>query len=123
MIVDDLIKILTDKYELPVIRQGSMSEDEAYPEEFFTFWNRDTDDHAHYDGDVYGYVWDFDINFYSTDPDRTYSVLDDAIKELKENGYIIDGRGHDVMSDEVTHTGRGVSVIFLEIQQNEEEKK
>lgn len=115
MIVDDLIEILTEKFELPVYRQGSLSEEEGYPEEFFTFWNNSTEDHAHYDDQVYGWVWDFDVNFYSTDPDRTYSVLDEAARELKKNGFIIDGRGYDAMSDEPTHTGRGIGVLFLQI--------
>ena len=114
MIVDTLIDILTDKYNLPVYRQGSLSADEAYPEEFFTFWNNSTEDHAHYADEVFGIVWDFDLNFYSTDPDRTYSVLSDAAKELKKHGFIIDGNGYDAMSDEPTHTGRGIGVLFLQ---------
>ena len=35
MIIDDLIDILTDEFNLPVYRQGSMSDDATYPEEFF----------------------------------------------------------------------------------------
>lgn len=115
MVVDDLIEILSDKFNLPVIRQGSLSDDDVYPDEFFTFWNNSTEDHAHYDDDVYGYVWDFDLNFYSTDPDRTYSVLAEAKAELKKHGFIIDGVGFDAFSDEPTHTGRGIGVLFLEI--------
>ena len=87
MIIDDLIDILTDEFNLPVYRQGSMSDDATYPEEFF----------------------------YSTDPDRTYSVIDTVAALLKSHGFTIDGRGHDVMSDEPTHTGRGIEVLYLQI--------
>lgn len=121
MIVDTLIDILSTKFEVPVYRQGSMSEDEAYPEEFFTFWNNGSEDHAHYDNDDYGIEWSFDVNFYSANPDRTYSVLDEARAELKKHGFIIDGRGYDVMSDEPTHTGRGIGVLFLQTEPDSEE--
>ena len=115
MIIDDLIDILTDEFNLPVYRQGSMSDDATYPEEFFTYWNNDSEDHSHYDNKDYGYVWDIDVNFYSTDPDRTYSVIDTVAALLKSHGFTIDGRGHDVMSDEPTHTGRGIEVLYLQI--------
>ena len=50
---DNLIEILST-FAYPVIRQGSLSDDEAYPENFFTFWNNDSSDHAHYDNIEYG---------------------------------------------------------------------
>ena len=120
MIVDTLIDILTNAYNVPVFRQGSLSDDAAYPDEFFTFWNSYTEDHSHYDDDDYGYVWSFDVNFYSTDPDRTYSVIADAERVLKDNGFIISGKGSDIPSDEPTHTGRGIEVEFLEISESED---
>ena len=35
---DKLIEVLSS-FGYPVIRQGSMTEDEAYPPTFFTIWN------------------------------------------------------------------------------------
>ena len=110
---DNLIKILST-FGYPVIRQGSLSDSEAYPEKFFTFWNNDSSDHAHYDNIEYGTVWDFDVNFYSIDPASTYSVLSQARHDLKAAGWIITGQGHDVASDEPTHTGRGMNAIYLQ---------
>ena len=110
---DNLIEILsTFGYE--VYRQGSMSDDEEYPETFFTFWNNDSPDHSHYDNSEYGTAWDFDVNVYSTDPALTYSVLADARIALKAAGWIIPGKGYDVASDEPTHTGRGINALYLE---------
>lgn len=80
---DQLIQLL-ETFKYPVIRQGSLSEEEAYPDSFFTFWNNDSPDHAHYDNTEYGTTWDFDVNFYSTDPAKTYSILSVARKSLKE---------------------------------------
>lgn len=110
---DNLIQILsTLKY--PVYRQGSMSDDEAYPPTFITFWNYDTPTHSHYDNSEYGYVWDFNIYVYSNNPDLTYSVLTDARTALKKAGWIVVGKGFDVQSDEPTHTGRGLEIHYFE---------
>lgn len=111
---DKLIEIL-EIFGYPVIRQGSLAPDKAYPESFFTFWNNDSPDHAYYDDDEYGTDWDFDVNFYSTDPQKTYNVLADARVKLKQNKWIVPGKGYDVASDEVTHIGRGMRVFYLEI--------
>lgn len=111
---DELIKIL-EIFGYPVIRQGSLAPDEVYPESFFTFWNNDSPDHAYYDDNEYGTDWDFDVNFYSTDPQKTYNVLADARVKLKQNKWIVPGKGYDVASDEVTHIGRGMRVFYLEI--------
>ena len=110
---DKLIEIL-ETFGYPVVRQGSLGPDEEYPDSFFTFWNNDSPDHAHYDNAEYGTEWDFDVNFYSIDPEKTYQVLANARIKLKQNKWIIPGKGYDVASDEVTHTGRGMRVFYLE---------
>ena len=111
---DNLIEIL-ESFGYPVYRQGSLTEDEAYPDSFFTFWNNDSPDHAHYDGEEYGTDWDFDVNFYSNNPEKTYKVLADARIKLKESKWIVPGKGYDVASDEVTHTGRGMRAFYLQV--------
>nr|DAU64764.1 MAG TPA: Protein of unknown function (DUF3168) [Bacteriophage sp.] len=111
---DNLISIL-ESFGYPVFRQGSLTEDEPYPDDFFTFWNNDSSDHSHYNNDEYGTTWDFDVNFYSTDPEKAYSILAEARKKLKEERWITPGRGYDVASDEATHIGRGIEVYFLQI--------
>ena len=109
---DALIEILSS-LGYPVYRQGSFDEDDPYPDSFFTFWNTYSPDHAHYDNEDYLAEWEYDVNFYSVDPELTYSVLADARSLLKENGWIVPSRGYDVFSDEKTHTGRGMQAIFL----------
>lgn len=110
---DALINTLSN-LGYPVIRQGSMSDDTSYPDHFFTFWNNDSSDHSHYDNAEYGTVWDFDVNFYSINPSKTYSVLREAKAALKGAGWIISGEGYDVASDEPTHTGRGMNATYLQ---------
>lgn len=110
---DEFIKIL-ESFGFPVFQQGSLNKDEAYPESFFTFWNNDTDDSEFYDNKENSYIWDFDLNFYSSDPDLVNTKLLEAKKLLKEKGFIVHGKGYDVASDEPTHTGRGINVLKIE---------
>lgn len=111
---DELIELLSS-FTYPVMRQGSLAEDDAYPSSFFTFWNTDSPDHSHYDNKDYGTSWTFQVYFYSDDPELTYSVIADARALLKANGWVVPSRGFDVYSDEPTHTGRGLEVYRLSI--------
>lgn len=113
-----LIDTLYEHFNLPVILQGSLSVDDAYPAAFFTFWNNYTTDDAFYDNAETDTVWNFDLNYYSDDPDSVNSVLLEAKQLLKAVGFIPDGSGHDVMSDEPTHTGRGMTLLFIEKVRN-----
>lgn len=112
--MEDLLIDTLSHFNLPVIRQGSMAQDDKYPAEFFTFWNNSSDDESHYDNAPVSTVWDFDVNFYSSEPDNVSKTLTEAIGELRQAGFIISGKGYDVASDEPTHTGRGVNVLYLQ---------
>lgn len=109
-----LINTLIDEFDLPVIQQGSMSMDEEYPQSFFTFWNNSTTDEAFYDNTESETIWNFDLNFYSDDPTSVNTKLLEAKTLLKNVGFIPNGSGYDVMSDEKTHTGRGINLLFIE---------
>lgn len=111
---DQLLEILTS-FKYPVYRQGSMSDDEAYPPTLITFWNNDSPDHAHYDNSEYGSAWDYTVFVYSSDPTLVYSVLMDIRTALKNAGWIVPSKGFDVASDEPTHTGRAIEVFYLEV--------
>lgn len=97
-----------------VMEQGSLAPHERYPARFFTFWNPETHDHAHYDNTASGCVWTLDVNFYSNDHADVYSTLDAAREALQADGWIISGKGHAVASDYNTHTGRGFTAVFIE---------
>jgi hypothetical protein len=110
---DKLIELLTI-FGYPIRRQGSIGEHEDYPEHFFTYWENPSHDGSHYDNKNASCVYDFDVNFYSTDPIKTYSKLREAKQLLKSENFIISGDGYDVASDEETHTGRGMNVLYLQ---------
>lgn len=119
---DKLIKLLEDEFKYPVLLQGSLGPDDAYPPSFFTIWNSATPDHSNYDNTTIDWAWYFDVNFYSTDPALVNTVLWQAAEHLKGNGFILlTGKGYDLMSDEITHTGRGISVAIIERNEVEED--
>lgn len=110
---DTLIQLL-ETFGYPVIRQGSLSPQQAYPETFFTFWNSTEEGQSFYDNQTASVVYDFDVNVYSTSPDTAYRVLREARELLRGNNWIIETRGFDVPSDEITHVGRGMFVQYIE---------
>lgn len=110
-----LINTLNQTFEgYPVYLQGSLSDEDSYPADFFTYWNNDTSDNAFYDNTESETIWDFDLNFYSNNPVSVNSVLLTAKAALKSVGFIINGSGYDVISDERTHTGRGINLIYIQ---------
>ncbi|MCQ2270971.1 MAG: hypothetical protein MJZ52_07085 [Bacteroidales bacterium] len=110
---DNLITIIST-LGFPIIEQGSLNPNDDYPESFFTFWNPAADGGSFYDDDEHDIVWMFELNFYSSDPQLVNTKLLEAKRLLKQNGWIASGAGHDVASDETTHTGRGMTVTFIE---------
>lgn len=118
---DTLISLLKTEYKLPVIRQGSLGADDAYPDSFFTFWENSSYDASHYDNAAIGCVHSYDVNFYSNNPETTYTTSRSAIALLKANGFIVSGTGYDVASDEDTHTGRGFQALYAEYLNSNEE--
>lgn len=113
--VDLLISVL-ETLGYPVKLQGSMLPDETYPDSFFTFWNDSADGESFYSNTEAAITWAYSVNFYSTDPVAVNTELLEAKALLKSAGFIVTGAGYDVASDEVTHTGRGISVYYRQKQ-------
>lgn len=114
--MEDVLIALLETLKYPVIRQGSLAPDQAYPDTFFTFWNSDEVSESFYDNKEASASFQFDVNVYSTDPSKAYSLLDDARSLLRSNGWTITDRGYDVASDEITHIGRGMEILYLAMQ-------
>ena len=111
---NQLIELL-ESFGFPVYRQGSIAKNEAYPANFFTFWNNASSDHSYYDNNDYGTNWDFNVYFYSDNPENTYTYIDRARILLKQHNWIVPSKGFDVATDEPTHTGKGLEVFYLQV--------
>jgi hypothetical protein len=109
--VEGTLISLLESFGFPVYRQGSVTE--SYPENYFTFWGDEETGNAYYDNLTVGVRYKYSVYFYSIDPDNTYSYIHQARALLKQNGWTIQTRGYDVESDEQTHTGRGLDIVYL----------
>lgn len=103
-----------ETFGYPVMLQGSLNPDEAYPDTFITFWCNSTDDATHFDNDVRSYEWSFSVILYSNNPTLVNTKPSEILAVLKSAGFIPQGRGNDIPSDEPTHTGWAMNVIAIE---------
>lgn len=109
---DKLIELL-ESFGYPVYKQGSLTEEDEYDPTFFTYWNNTEYENQAFDNVTTEVLYDYDVNVYSSDPGKTYSLLKEARELLRKNGFRTPDRGHDVASDEKTYTGRGMNVTIL----------
>lgn len=108
-----LIKTL-EQFGYPVILQGTIAEDEPYPESFITFWTDDSEEAAAYENETALTAWSYQVNFYSTDPELVETVAAKIRTAMKAAGFIPRGKGRDLPSDEPTHTGWTQNFYYLE---------
>lgn len=98
----------------PVMLQGSHNTEESYPDSFITFWCNVTEDSLHFDNDVRSVEWSFSVIFYSNNPTLVNTKPREILEVLKSAGFIPQGKGNDIPSDESTHTGWAMEVIASE---------
>ena len=111
---DEIVSIL-EGLNYPVFQQGTMNQEEGYPDSYFTFKNMNTTGDSFYDNGEHKIIWLFVVAFYSNNPELVDTELLNAKNKLKEKGFIVSGKGYDVESDEPTQTGRGIAVKKIEI--------
>ena len=114
--MEDLLISTLERLGYPVKLQGSILPNEPYPDHFFTYWNDSADGSSFYSNTEGAILWAYSLNFYSVNPELTQSMLLEAKERLKAEGFIVSGAGYDVPSDEATHTGRGISLLYRQEQ-------
>ena len=94
--------------------QGTHNPAEAYPDTFTTFWVNSTDDGAHFDNETLTYDWSITVILYSNDPAIVNTKPDEIRAEFKAAGFIPQGKGNDVPSDNAAFTGWAMDFIYTE---------
>lgn len=118
--MEEKIEKALESFGYPFIKQGSLSPADEYPDHFFTYWTDDTAGTGFYNNNETGVIWTYSLNFYSINPELVsgmFKILegkDTAKSLLRKAGFIVAGAGYDVASDEPTHTGRGITVLYRE---------
>lgn len=114
MIVKDFLIEQLETFNIPVILQGAIAPGVAYPKEFITFQTMPSDTPQSYDNDNGVTVWTFNVNYYSNNPDDVAEMSQRIYNTLKSAGFIPQGKGHDVLSDDVNFTGWGFDFDYIE---------
>lgn len=114
MSVKDNLKEVLDGFGYPSWLMHTMPADEVYPESFFTYLAIDAPFMAHYDNASHAVAWAFWIGFYSSDPEKVDSMPLELALRLRAAGWISDGLGEDVQSDEPTHTGKRITAYYVQ---------
>lgn len=109
-------KLITalQSFGYPVYLQGTINPEETYPNTFITFFTDITENGTHYDNKTNSVHWSFSVILYSNDPVTVNTKPDEIRAALKAAGFIPQGKGNDVLSDEPTHTGWAMDFIITE---------
>ena len=67
MVKNKLIEVL-ESIGYPVYLQGSFTEEQEYPDTFFTYWRFDAPEPSHYNNQAFSCNWGFWIYVYSDNP-------------------------------------------------------
>ena len=110
--MEDLLINTIESMGYEIYLQGSFAHNQKYPDHFFTYWNDAADGSSFYSNTEGATVWQYSLNFYSIDPLLVNTKLLEAKALLKSAGWVVSGAGYDVPSDEATHTGRGISLLY-----------
>ena len=106
-----LLNVL-NSFGYPVFLHGSLGEDEPFPAAFFTFQTVSSSDIAFDNADAYT-VYGYQVFFFADDPQTVESIAAQSRTALKQAGFIADGRGTDIPSEEKTHTGWVTEYYFI----------
>lgn len=114
-----LLNVL-ETFGYPVYLHGTLGENEPFPPAFFTFQTITSSDIAFDNQDCYA-VYGYQVFFYANDPQTVESIAAQSRTALKQAGFIADGRGVDIPSDEPTHTGWVTEYHYIKEDNNLEE--
>lgn len=99
-----LIQVL-EAFGFPVFLHGTLGENEPFPAAFFTFITIDSPDEFPFDDEPTHTGWEYQVIFYSNDPQQVEQIANESRVNLKAAGFIPQGKGRDIPSEEPTHTG------------------
>lgn len=111
---NELIEVLETFCPDNVYLQGTLNPDEKYPSKFITFFTTSTEDISHYNDDVSAVEWDVSVMFYSNDPAEVNTIPAEIRVALKAAGFIPQGKGSDLLSDDPALTGWAMDFKYRE---------
>lgn len=104
-----LINIL--EKNAPTSYYGSITD---YPDEYITFSIDDIEELTSYDNVVVAYEWEISVNYFNKDILKLYSKMDEIVKDLKNAGFIPQGKPIEVISNDQAHRGLTIDFLYIE---------
>ena len=89
----------------PVFLHGTLGADEPFPPTFVTYTTVDSPDAFQFDDNPTHTVWVYQIIIYSSDRHTLEQIAEASRTALRAAGFIPQGKGRDIPSEETTHTG------------------
>lgn len=89
----------------PVFLHGTLGENEPFPPAFITYQTLDSPDAFPFDDDPTHTVWVYQVICYADDRQTLEETAAACRNALKASGFIPQGKGRDIPSEEPTHTG------------------
>ena len=111
---DLLISILERFTPGEVYLQGTINPDKKYPDSFITFFVTGSSHEDYYDGEADRVDRHVSVMYYSNDPNNVEYVPPTIIRALKEEGFVPQNAGIDLLCDQPTHTGCAMDFIYPE---------
>lgn len=104
-----LEEVVEETMELPFYRQGTVNE---YDETFVTYWITENTLYSYYDNSPNAQVVTANVNLYTSDIENAYDIASTLCDELWGAGFEVTNNGIDIESDEETHIGIGIDVMY-----------
>lgn len=108
----DLIILNANGDVIPVYIEGDAPDE--LPDEYFTISEDSTSNAVSADNKAQEHLYEFTLKWYTVDAERLYSVLIEAIEQLKSKGYDAEGVGYHNATYQNTWLSRMVDVEKLE---------
>lgn len=109
----ELLISTLEAFGFPVFLHGTLGEDEPFPDTFFTFMTIESPDAFPFDDEPTHTAWEYQVILYSNDPRTLEETATASRTALKAAGFIPQGKGVDIPSEETTHTGWVTNYKYL----------
>lgn len=113
---DRLVSVLEGielSQDYDVILQGTLSECDYEPENFFSYWCWDNIRDSFYNNERSRNLLGYQITGYSTDRTFLSEMMEKAVEELEKNDFIIEDDITDIASDNKAYTAKMIEVYFI----------
>lgn len=110
----DKLAAVFEELEYPYYRLDAYNDVDNIDNEFFTYWNQDSESQAFYENAGHKIVHRYTVQFLTTNPRSLYTALQQFIAAARAAGFIVSGLGVDARCSSPNHFAREVNVTYVQ---------